>query len=240
MPVIGVPVRYDYSKDEGKTILYIYESVRRSLQAAGAEVFLILPIQDIDQLETKNSDFPPFTDEEKIKINRILDRCDGLFLPGGIKFTPFDRYILDYTIKNDVPTLGVCLSMQMMSCYEEDIDLEKIESDINHQQPHEDYVHDVNINEYSKLYKILGKNNLTVNSSHSYKATPNHVYEVVAMSPDGIIEGLEHPTCAFNIGVQWHPEKTYSINEDSKRIIDTFIEEADKYRKKRLYDPEII
>ncbi len=233
MPVIGIPVRYDYSKDEEKSILYIYESVRRSIQQAGGDIFLLLPIQNIDYMKVKNSDFPPFSRKEKEKIHSMLDRCDGLFLPGGIKFTPFDRYILDYAIKKDIPTLGVCLSMQMMCCYKKKIFLKEISSTINHHQADEDYVHSIKIDKTSKLFEIVGKEEIIVNSNHKYEGGENPIYKITAKAPDGVIEAIEHPNCTFHIGLQWHPEKTYFTDTYSKAIIDRLIEEANKYATRK-------
>ena len=227
MPVIGVPIRY--GEDDGVSTLYIFESVRRTLQQAGAEVFLILPVQDVDFMKTPNEDFPLLTDDEKRKVNSYLNKCDGLFLPGGSKFTPYDRYILEYAVERDIPTLGVCLSMQMMSCYKEDVELVLNDTDISHNVSTGEVCHSVTILKNSKLYNILKKDKIDVNSIHNYHAVDNHIYKSVAWSDDGIIEAIEHPDATFNIGVQWHPEKNYLSDENSKLIIDSFLEEARKY-----------
>lgn len=229
IPLIGVPFRYTHTSD-GRPILYLGERVRRTLQHAGAEVFLITPIHDVDYVNTKGNEFPPLTDEDKEIIDRNLDRCDGLFFPGGNKFTPFDRYLLEYAVEKKIPTLAVCLGMQMMSCYGEDVQLEANAIDISHDQGEDDFsfLHKVKIDKNSKLYDILRKEEIEVNSFHNYHVTPNHIYHTVAMSEDGLIEGLEYPAKFFNLGVQWHPEISYDFDESSKKIIDAFISEAKK------------
>ena len=235
MAIIGVPIRYDYSKDENKPIMYIFDSLRRAIQKAGGDIFLIIPVQDVDYLRTKNSDIPSMSEEEKEKIIKSLEICDGLLLPGGSKFTNFDRFILDYAIDNDIPTLGICLSMQMMSCYNEEVKLVRNDTKINHNQSDDDvFCHSVIIEPDSKLFSIVGKRKILVNSFHNYHATENCIYRVVARSIDGIIEAIEHPYCRFNIGVQWHPERSYDSDDNSKKIIDKFIEEANIYRKSKL------
>ena len=228
MAVIGIPVRYDFDRDmNDRSIIYIFESLRRTIQKAGGDIKLIIPIQDVDYMKTEYSDFPELTEEEKIKINKELDKCDGLLLPGGTKYTPFDMYILDYAIKNDIPTLGICLSMQMMSCYQENNNLELIESDINHNEPDKNLSHLIKIDKDSKLYQILGKEEIMVNSMHKYRAKESNIYKTVALAPDGVIEAIEHKTATFNIGLQWHPEKNYREDENSKKIIDEFIKQAE-------------
>ena len=46
-----------------------------------------------------------------------------------------------------------------------------------------------------------------------------------------LIEGIEYPSEVFNIGVQWHPEISYEFDENSRKIINAFIESA-KMRKR--------
>ncbi len=233
-PIIGIPLRYDHLKDE-RPILYIGETVRRTIQRAGGEVFTLTPVQDVEYINTKGNEFSELTAEEKLIINKNLDKCDGLFLPGGMKFTPYDRYILDYAIEHKIPTLAVCLSMQMMSCYQEDVVLEKNETTINHKQEDDlKLTHKVYVNKNSKLFKILEKEELMVNSFHNYHATKNHIYEVSATSEDGVIEAIEYPSNFFNIGVQWHPEISYNFDEDSKKIIDAFIDSAKSFSEEKL------
>ena len=229
-PIIGVPLRYQHISD-GRCITYMAESVRKTIIEAGGEVFAIAPVQDVDYINTRTSEFEELGVEEMEMINRNLDKCDGLFLPGGIKFTPYDRYLLDCAIKRKIPTLGVCLSMQMMSCYQEDIHLEANETFINHFQDDDDTLtHMVLIEKNSKLFEILGTDEIMVNSYHRYHGLENHVYKTVAVSEDGLVEGLEYPGNFLNMGLQWHPEISYSFDDNSKKIIDYFLNEAKIYK----------
>ena len=229
-PVIGVPLRYTRTSDE-RPILYIGERVRRTLQKAGGEVFSITPVQDVDYINTKGNEFPELTEEEKELIHRNLEYCDGLFFPGGIKITPYDRYLLEVAIEKKIPVLAVCLGMQMMSCYDEEVKLEANESEVLHNQRDDlSLSHEVTILKDSKLFEIIGEEKILVNSFHNYHATNNHVYRTVAASSDGQIEALEYPTDTFNLGVQWHPEISYDFDENSRKVIDAFI----GYAKERM------
>lgn len=232
-PVIGIPLRYEYST-ERKPILYLGERVRRTFQKAGAQIIPIVPVQDVDYIETRGDEFYPLTDEEKKQINQNINMCDGIFFPGGSKFTPYDRYLLECAIKKKIPVLGVCLGMQMMSCYLEDIKLEKNGEESFHNQVDDDILtHKVKLNLNSRLYEILGVDELMVNSFHNYHVSENHVYKTVGYSEDGLIEALEFPSNIFHIGVQWHPEVSYTFDENSRKIIDYFVKEAIFYRKNK-------
>ncbi len=230
-PVIGIPLGYEYSTEK-RSILYLGEKVRRTFQKAGVQIYPIVPVQDVDYMKTKGNEFLPLTEEEKKQIDWNLEKCDGIFFPGGSKFTPYDRYLLECTIKKKIPTLGVCLGMQMMSCYLEDVKLEKNHEGSSHNQLDDNKLtHKVKLDSTSKLYEILGVDELMVNSFHNYHALENHIYKTVGYSTDGLIEALEFPSNTFHIGVQWHPEISYSFDENSRKIIDYFIEEACRYQQ---------
>lgn len=172
-------------------------------------------------------------------VSESLDYCDGILFPRGSKFTPYDRHLLEVSIEKKILVLGICLGMQMMSCYQEDIYLEKNVGDMNHNQDLDEvFSHKVIIDTNSRLYEILGVSELMVNSFHQYHATENAIYRATAFSEDGLIEGIEYPGKVFNIGVQWHPEISYPFYDNSRKIIDAFIEAA-RLRKNSRKDIEI-
>ena len=232
-PIIGVPLRYDTLED-GRAIVFLGERIRRTLQKAGAIVFPIAPVQDVDYIYTKGNEFLELTEEEKSIINHNLDMCDALFFPGGMKIAPYDRYVLECAIERKMPVLGVCLGMQMMSCYDEDIKLVKNDTGFNHYQKSDDILtHKVKIDKNSLLYKIIGKDEIMVNSFHNYHAIENHIFKTVAKSEDGLIEAIEYPGDFFNLGIQWHPEISYDFDDNSKKIIDYYVNMAEEYKNKK-------
>ena len=77
--------------------------------------------------------------------------------------------------------------------------------------------HEVTIREGSRLYAALGlpagqagDASVVVNSRHHQAVTPERLaprLEVVARSPDGVVEGIESLAHRWVVGVQWHPER---------------------------------
>ena len=230
-PLIAIMTRCE-ENEEKTSMQYVHEFVRTTIIKAKGEPFFLTPPQNLDYFKTKYDSFKELTEEEKNSIDFWLDAVNGLFIPGGIKFTEYDRYILEQAIKKDIPTLAVCLGMQLMSCYKDEVKLCDVPpSDINqNQKKEENYAHTVTIDKNSKLYQIVKKEKLMVNSFHKKCASENKYYEVVAQSDDGVIEALEYSGKSFHIGLQWHPEKMYDYDEDAKKIIDAFIEESSKRR----------
>lgn len=220
---IGVVSKYIVT--DGVSKVYLTNRLKRTLLLGGANIELIIPIQDVDYPTTRGCDYPVFTDNEKELINMIICKIDGLLLPGGLKFTPYDRYLLEMAISKDIPTLGICLGMQTISCYKDEINLIDIDSNINHNQEKDDILtHNVVIDKNSLLYKIVGNEKIMVNSFHRKTITPNKYLNSVAFCDDNIIEALEMPGKRFVLGVQWHPEISYEFDYNSKKIIDYYID----------------
>lgn len=223
MMKIGIPLRYHHM-DDGRCILYLAERVRRTIQKAGGFIIPIVQVQDVDYYQTRFKEFPELTDDEKKHIDSYLDMVDGVLFPGGFKITPFDVYLLERCIERNIPTLGICLGMQLMSCVGEDFKVYPNESDISHlQESDEGFSHRVKIDNNSLLYKILGEEEILVNSFHRYHVTIENSYIVNAISEDGYIEGIELPDQKFHLGIQWHPEISYEEDANSQKIIDYFL-----------------
>ena len=155
-----------------------------------------------------------FLDRDKLIIDNILKICDGFVIPGGSTESYLDKYIIEYATKNNIPILGICLGMQEMSSF---LDLEEVS---NHNKSNR-YVHKVNIDKNSLLYKIF-KKDIYVNSRHNYKIKNLNGYKVVGSCLD-VIEAIEKDDNTFNVGVQWHPEDI-----DNEELFDKYVKNISK------------
>lgn len=228
-PVIGIVARVEYPGDTGKFV--VNDEYRKAIVEFGGNPFVILPPQNIDYGTTKLREAPTLNLEEEKMLASQLKMCDGILMPGGFKICNYDFFVLDYAIKNDIPILGICLGMQIMSNYKRDVCNEKNDPNgINHCVESGELVHFVDVLEESKLYSIIKKRHFKVNSFHKFHVLESSYYKTVSYSEDGLIEAVEYPGKRFNIGVQWHPERIYKIEEASSRLFKAFIEAAIFYR----------
>lgn len=214
-PIIGVVAR-PYITDNKRDVLCILENVRRSIILAGGVPITILPTQDMVYINNRET---PLTNEDKEILDTQIDLCDGILMPGGDFLYFYDMYICKKANEKDMPLLGICMGMQVMCNYNNGNKNEFIEG---HKSPEEKYVHEVDIDTNSKLYSIVGKSKIKVNSLHRTKVPNSGEYTVSATASD-VIEAVEKKDKKFNIGVQWHPERTYNDDEPSRKIIDAFI-----------------
>jgi putative glutamine amidotransferase len=162
----------------------------------------------------------------------VVESLDGLLLAGGDDCDPAvygesrhpscepmdvrrqenDLALARAARERGIPTLGICLGLQVMNVAAggsliQDIS-SAMETEIDHaSEPSDRNRHDVLIEEETKLASIIGGGEVNVNSSH-HQAIGRVAggFRVTAHAPDGIVEGLEDPAHPFYVGVQWHPE----------------------------------
>ena len=192
IPLIGIITRKSKSIS-GKNILIAYEDIISAIIKSGG-LPLIIPDNNI---------YP------------YLNICKGFIFQGGDNISSNSLKALKVLIKNDIPTLGICLGMQEMAVLNKGI-LHKV---VNHKN---DCLHEVTIKENSLLYKILGITKTIVNSRHK-DAVLTTKLDISAISKDNIIEAIEDSHLTFFLGLQWHPENMYDKDLNSKKIFDYFI-----------------
>ena len=138
------------------------------------------------------------------KIKNIIDLCDGLILQGGSDYYDIDILITKYLYENNIPTLGICLGMQTMA-----MTFNGTMSEIANHNSKSKYVHSINIDKNSKLYNIIKKDKIFVNSRHNSYIINT---DLDVSATNNVIEAIEDKNKKFFIGVQWHPESIMDEN----------------------------
>lgn len=226
-PIIGIIGR-PQKTDTNFNSISVIESYRKAICKSGGIPILILPTQNIDYIDFRPSEMPKLTLNEIEDLKRQIDLCDGIIFPGGQRIYEYAYEIFEYIYEKDIPCLGTCLGMQTIACSRANRNskeiLSKIESYIEHRQMDSEFVHYVDIKSNTKLYEILNKEKIKVNSKHSYCIKHASDFIISAYSEDGIIEAIEAENKKFIIGVQWHPEEL--LDEDMEKIIKSLIESS--------------
>lgn len=188
--------------------------------------------------------------------NDLFNVLDGILFSGGVDVHPhffqeephpklgeimlerdqFEISLIHEALNKGIPIFAICRGIQILNValggtLYQDIYSQR-ENVILHSQKADRSVatHFISIVKDSKLFKIIGKERVAVNSIHhqSIKDVGTHL-KVVARTSDGIIEAAEidetvHPFC---LAVQWHPEEmVVDGDEFSKKLFSRFVAEA--------------
>jgi putative glutamine amidotransferase len=182
-----------------------------------------------------------------------IEKCDGIILSGGEDVHPryynkpeylkycheiderrdeFEWRVLEFTEKNNLPLLGICRGLQMANVYFGGTLLPDIPSfgKFNHSRYSEkDRYHVVQVDKDSELCRIAGSDTGQINSAHHQSAElVAKGFVTNALSPDGVIEGIERQDRKdkpYLQLVQWHPERMDDLQDRfSKNIKLSFLE----------------
>ncbi|UYN94390.1 MAG: gamma-glutamyl-gamma-aminobutyrate hydrolase family protein [Enhydrobacter sp.] len=186
---------------------------------------------------------------EPDRVGDYLERIDALVVTGGAfdvdpsyydggarhatvvtkdRRTAFEFAVTRGALERDLPVLGICGGQQLLHVVLGGRLIQHIPDAVAdalaHEQsnPRDQPGHTVAIAKGTQLHRIVGADELPVNSAHHQAAAdePDGVI-VNATAADGVIEGIEAPRYRFCIGVQWHPE--FLISEGDTRLFKAFL-----------------
>ncbi|MBI2538582.1 MAG: gamma-glutamyl-gamma-aminobutyrate hydrolase family protein [Deltaproteobacteria bacterium] len=237
-PLIGITPdtaasRPGVSGNRAEPLLVLQERYTRAVQEAGG-VPLILPIG-----------------ASGAALRRIADSVDGILVSGGNfdihprlygeeptgalgqvkeERTRFELELISLALERDLPLLGVCGGAQAInvvlggSLYQ-DI-ARQIAAAAEHQQGalKDTGGHKITIHAGTKLKRIVGREELEVNTTHHQAVKRlGRGLIVNATAGDGVIEGIESKEHPFVLGVQWHPEFLTGRDARQRNIFTSFV-----------------
>lgn len=228
-PIIGVVPLWDEEKQSFWMLPGYFEGIR---QAGGLPVML------------------PLTDDSE-ELSQLVDSCDGVLFTGGQDVDPqmygelilsccgercperdrMEQKLLKLLLAQDKPVLGICRGIQLLNTVlggnlYQDLPTQH-PSKVDHHQPapYDQPIHTVQLLKESPLAQLFGGQKLMqVNSCH-HQAIRNLAdsLEAMAFSEDGLVEAVYAPAQRFVWAVQWHPEFSYKVNAESRRIFSAFV-----------------
>ncbi len=228
-PVIGISCATHPTEEK----YYIVKDYVKAVDASGGVPILI----------------PPFKSETGIK--RIARFLDGLLLSGGKDLDPkfygeepvgvwridpekdsLELMLTKAVLKRDIPVLGICRGCQVLNVIGGGSIIQHLspkDKKIKHWQiaPDDYPTHELNLKKRTKLFKIVGKTRIRVNSFHhqSIKDVAKG-YRVSGVAADGTVESIESVSKRWVIGVQFHIEYLWEKYPEFKRVFTGFIEAA--------------
>ena len=195
----------------------------------------------------------PLTDDEE-QIDQLIALCDGFLFTGGQDVDPslygedkdavcgeccpgrdaMEAKLLSAALKLDKPIFGICRGIQFINTalggtLNQDLPSQH-PSEIEHHQhpPYDVPVHTVTPIPSTPLAGLLGDEAFAVNSYH-HQAVKElaPAWSAMAVAPDGIIEAAYMPGKRFVWAVQWHPEFSFRVDENSRKLFHALVRAAE-------------
>lgn len=188
--------------------MYIADELRYLVVKNGGLAISILPTEETREFNDNDlGDRKELSLNEKKDLDELISMCDGIILQGGMTSSAYEVECAKKTIGLDKPLLGICAGFNnILRALGGDVVVDKTN---NHNYLDKDYRHSIKIKKESKLFKIIEKDSIEVNSIHSMVATVKEVEKyarVSSYSNDGLVESFELPSKKFVMAIKWHPE----------------------------------
>ena len=223
------------------------------LRAQGAVPVVLSP--DVATTLPDGTTFPP--DDQGRLPDALLDRLDGLILSGGGDVHPqyFGQELDGAEVKNidlrrdelelalaraamarDLPLFGICRGCQVLNVAAGGAMVQHLDG---HRSPADSTAfHEVAIVRGSRFHQLVGRDRLPVNTFHHQgmdQASMAPLFTPVALAdPDQwLVEAYESPTHRWLLGVQWHPERVFELDDTHRQLWASFLEAC---RETRMTD----
>lgn len=137
-----------------------------------------------------------------------------------------ERALVSRFLELNRPYLGICNGMQMLGCLSGCLMSGNASAYTDGTIAHDDREtrHSVNVVADTRLHAITGKAQISVNSFHREALVAlSETVTINAMSPDGLVEGIEIGDKKFALGVQWHPERLIDETPDAGALFGAFV-----------------
>lgn len=227
-PIIGLVSKHkDISKK--RTLTYVCDEMKDAVFYNGGIAIGIIPSmknitivnQDNEAEIYKNLD-KLFSLEEKENLISQINMCDGIILSGGTESDAYEMFVAKYCYDNDIPIIGICAGhnniVRGIGGRTKPVD----NVELHHSK--EDYVHYVNVNKDSEFYSYVNNDKFMVNSRHKNTIADLGCLTAVGFDEQGNVEVTEDKNKKCYLGIRFHPESLYLIDETHNNIFKRFIE----------------
>jgi putative glutamine amidotransferase len=191
----------------------------------------------------------PYSADQAI-LAPMLERVDGLLLPGGIDLDPdwynephlagleevrrdldvFQFALFHICLSQKKPVLGICRGCQLINTalagtLFQDIDSQWQSPALRHRGPDHDTEHPVTIVPGSRLSALFGPELLVNSRHHQAIKSAGRDLRITAVAPDGVIEAAEHNYLPVHL-VQWHPERMLAKDATMLPLFREFLDQC--------------
>jgi putative glutamine amidotransferase len=200
--------------------------------------------------------------ERQDRVARLLAGVQGVLLPGSIfdidpqrynesptpecagpdpVRTAVDELLLQDAFSLHKPILAICYGAQTLNVWLNGSLVQDLKTAVNHHPGREVIeAHPVRVTPGSRLAGLLHRGSAEepqVNSSHhqAIRLAGDGLLVSAGSPQDGVVEAVELDSREhFVLGVQWHPERTYTESALSRALFAAFVQAASVWEPRRI------
>jgi len=231
-PIIGITTSHSSNSYGQATILLTQAYAQAIMQAGGVPVLIpsLIANDGWDALYPR-LDGILFTGGGDISLDYFKGDLHPRISDVDLQRDTVELNLLHASVADGKPFLGVCRGCQLVNVglggtlYTHIPD--QMPNALDHSYPGDMrtvLVHEVRIDEGTRIADVLGEPIVKVNSHHHQglkDIAPS--LRVAGHSPDGLVEAIELPDHPFGIAVQWHPE-WLTDQQSTRNLFRRFVE----------------
>ena len=188
---------------------------------------------------------PPLTESIQ-HVADLVGAADGVLIQGGGDIAPerygesrrsdtiygivhehdeFEIAVAREAVKQNKPLLAICRGLQVLNVALGGTLHQDLGDVLPDRESHWNTYHPITVTEGSRLAAALGTSAPERSHSFHHQALKHVASDlvVVARAPDDVIEAVEHRSCDFVVGVQWHPEDDAETTECQQTLFNVFV-----------------
>lgn len=187
----------------------------------------------------------PFV-EHVAKAADLVAASDGVLIQGGGDIDPqrygdsrrsdtvygivpehddFEFAIVGEAVRQNKPLLAICRGLQVLNVALGGTLHQDVGDVLVDRESHWNTYHPISLDAPSRVARAMKTEAPTRSHSFHHQALNSIAagLRVVGRAPDGIVEAVEHDSCRWIVGVQWHPEDDAASDSEQQRLFDGFV-----------------
>jgi putative glutamine amidotransferase len=184
---------------------------------------------------------------DPVEVADRLEIADGVLLPGGGDLAAhwtgqaphatlydvdeeqdaFDLAVARLALDRGLPLLAVCRGLQVVNAVQGGTLVQDMDELYGEGRHHRNHAHVVSVEAGSELADVVGEKVEVSCFHHQCVDVLGTDLETIARSEDGIIEAVRHTSAkGWFLGLQWHPEDTWSTSPQQLAIFRALVSAA--------------
>lgn len=184
--------------------------------------------------------------EHSERVTDLIASVNGVLLQGGGDINPtrygeplrsdkvygiveahdnFEFAVVREAIRQDKPLLAICRGVQVLNVALGGTLHQDLGDILSDRESHWNTYHPISLSSGSRVARAMQTECPQQSHSYHHQALKDVATSLVitGRASDGVIEAVEHQSCRFVIGVQWHPEDDAHMHFEQQGLFNAFV-----------------